>query len=167
MKNSRINHRLFAAFFAVFLIVFDQVTKYLTRTQLSDGKSVAVIPGFLRFSYVKNDGVAFGQFSGLYNIIVPITVIVVIGCIVLIAINKIKAPVYVWGLSMIIGGAIGNMIDRIGMGFVTDMIDVYGIWNYVFNVADCGVVVGAAVIVIYEIVLAINQSKKGKSSGEN
>jgi signal peptidase II len=106
-----------------------------------------VIPGLLEFTYVQNRGIAFGMFQDLRWFFVTVTSIIAI--VVLIFIFKMfkKYFFYTICLSLIFGGAIGNIIDRIRFGYVTDFIH-FSFFPPVFNIADSAVVVGAIALSI-------------------
>lgn len=119
---------------ALFIIILDQLTKYLVIN-----KNIALIPNFLNMTYTKNTGAAFG--IGTIDIVTFITILIVIAIIVFIikARNNIKNFV---PFTLILAGAIGNLIDRIFRGYVIDFIDV-NIFNFPnFNIADICITIG-------------------------
>lgn len=129
----------------VFAIGADQVTKAL----LSKG-AMQFIPGFIRFEPVRNEGMAWGLMNGV-NWFVPavsvVTVIILALFIwVLIKHRRIMPPAISLGFAMVIGGAAGNLIDRIALGYVRDFICTEFISFPVFNVADIFVTVGALLL---------------------
>jgi signal peptidase II len=130
---------------AILAIVFDQTTKYFAATSLADNNFV-VIPKILDFIYVQNKGAAFGILqNGKWLFLLAIPVV----CIFLIYLHlKEKNNIFLGvSFALIIGGAIGNYIDRIRVGYVIDFID-FKIWP-VFNFADSCIVIGAALYIIY------------------
>jgi len=132
---------------AVAVVALDQATKHLVRTSLAAvGTSVSVVGDLLRLTYTRNEGAAFGMLPGgrVAFIIVSVTVVTVIaGYIVR---RRPERPWLVVALGLVLGGAIGNLIDRASLGFVTDFIQVPFDFP-VFNVADSAVVVGVAMLV--------------------
>ncbi|MGL5439079.1 MAG: signal peptidase II [Filifactoraceae bacterium] len=125
----------------VFLVGIDQLTKYWARNYLSEVDSIEIIKNFLHLTYVENRGAAFGMFQGGSFIFGIISIIVLLG--LFIYLNKSKSPKVQYFIgSIITAGALGNLIDRFKFGYVTDMIDFRGIWQWVFNVADIYVVLG-------------------------
>lgn len=129
------------AFIMTVLVAIDQITKYWARTYLAEAGSIGVIDGFLHLTYVENRGAAFGMFQGGSYIFAVTSVVIVVGLFVYLKkTNAAKVQYYI--ASVITAGAIGNLIDRLSFGFVTDMIDFRGIWQWVFNVADIYVVLG-------------------------
>ena len=120
------------------LIFIDQITKYLARRDLAD-ESYAVIDKVFRFSLVKNKGAAWGILQGKVDILSIISIAMVI----LIAVFFFRVPsdkkfnIIRILCIFVISGAIGNVIDRIGFGFVTDFLYIQLIDFPVFNIADC------------------------------
>ena len=140
----RRSHRRFVAL-AVLVIVFDQITKVILRETLELGDR-EWLAEFFAFSHIANDGGAFGVFGG-QNTVLAVSAVVAIG---VVAIYYFFPPMNHWlvrsGLALILGGAIGNLLDRIYQGHVTDFIDF--IHFPAFNVADAAINVGVAAIVI-------------------
>ena len=135
----------------VILIIFtvlalDQATKYLADTFVSPYEPVGLLP-VLQLVNVKNTGAAFGMFSGLGN---PFFIAVSLVAMALIAYVLIKGKDGYFCLSLILGGAAGNLIDRIIYGYVRDFIDVYISKHHwpAFNVADSALTVGLLVLVL-------------------
>jgi signal peptidase II len=139
---------------AVLVVVADQVTKYLVRTQLPPGASWEItqwLRPIVQITHVTNTGVAFGMFPGLG--IVGAAVSAVISVIIIIYQRQI--PHEQWptrlALGLMLGGAIGNLIDRVALGSVVDFVDL-NFWPLrqfpVFNVADSSVTVGTIVLLV-------------------
>ncbi|MDF2533265.1 MAG: lipoprotein signal peptidase [Clostridia bacterium] len=129
------------------VIALDQFSKYLTVTRLMPMGDYNVISGFLEFTYVENFGIAFGMFQNQRWFFVISTSIIAV--VVLYFIFKMfkKYVFYTICLSLIFGGAIGNLIDRIRLGYVIDFIH-FSFFPPVFNIADSAVVVGAIALSI-------------------
>ncbi|MGN0161631.1 MAG: signal peptidase II [Lachnospiraceae bacterium] len=134
------------------LTLFDQWTKILAVSKLSDG-SVTLIPGVFEFLYIKNHGAAWGILSGQRILFVMITVIVmvVIGFCYLRTPNHKKYMALNICEIMLFSGALGNMIDRIMLGYVRDFLYFSLIDFPVFNVADCYVVISAILLCVLVI----------------
>jgi signal peptidase II len=130
------------------IIVCDQLTKYLTRAVLVPGESIAVIGDFFKIEYVINKGAAFGILSGEHRLLVVIPIILIIVAICLLFTKKIIGRPAKVALTMIMGGGISNVIDRVVMGQVTDMLS-FKIFPPVFNIADTMVVIGAGILILY------------------
>ena len=132
------------------IVIVDRVTKQFFASLLDVGESIPVIPNIIHFSLVHNTGIAFGLFKdhGLVFIIVPII------AIILLVFNiyyyqqngQVLSRLYIVAFSLILAGAIGNLIDRIMFGYVVDFIDLR-LWP-VFNVADSAITIGAVIIAI-------------------
>lgn len=129
------------------LIIIDQAIKWISRTKLTKFESFPVIDGFFHFTYVENRGAAFGMLQNKTWFFVLITLLVVGYMIYFTKKNKNIDKKLTFVLSIITAGAIGNLIDRIWLGFVVDMFDFRGIWQFVFNFADICVVVGGILLI--------------------
>ena len=137
------------------VVVLDQVTKALVRSNLQLGESRTIIPGFLDLAHVQNTGAAFGMLNDVDFAYKPM-VIVAIAAIALIAIAAYGAQlgfhdrIARLGLAMILGGAFGNLLDRAIAGHVVDFVDVY--WRHLhfwaFNVADAAITCGAILVIL-------------------
>ena len=150
--------------FAVLVVVLDQVTKYLTVAHIPLGTAIPVIPGLFQLTYVQNTGMAFSMLEGGRWFFLVMT-LAALGLMVL-AVKKrwISHPLGLWALAAIAGGAVGNLIDRIRLGYVIDMIEVTFMKFAVFNVADCFVVCGAILLVIYAFFLDRREENKHDSA---
>jgi len=132
-------------FVAAVAFSIDRFTKIAALKMLGLGESVRAIPGVLRMTLVLNDGAAFGSFKGksVFFLVISIAVMIAIAAY-LLKNRSLGSPVSI-GLGLILGGAGGNLVDRIVLGRVVDFID-FGIWP-VFNVADSCITIGAAILV--------------------
>ncbi|MGL5917776.1 MAG: signal peptidase II [Cetobacterium sp.] len=145
----------------VILVFLDQISKYVVDTNLLEGETFPIIGEFFHLTYVKNRGIAFGMFQGKLDIISVLTVGVILGLGFYFYKNKEKFSVIEkLGYSFILGGAIGNIIDRIYRGFVIDMVDFRGIWVFVFNLADVWINIGVILIIIDSLL----ESKRKKKN---
>ena len=149
------------------LAVIDQVTKLLVESNFNTvGETLPVIEGVLNLTYIRNDGAVFGSLSGKPYIFNTITVISVGLGVAALLLGKIKGKWLIWTASLVIGGGIGNMIDRFRLKYVIDFIDVklFGkLWVWVFNFADCCVVVGCIMLIIYFVADTVKDVKKSKA----
>lgn len=134
----------------ILVILLDQVTKYWAVNILKGKETIVVIDKFLQFNFVENYGAAFGILQNQTIFFIIITSLILIGIIYYIkTYNNTKIMNY--SLLMVMGGAIGNLIDRIRTQYVIDFIDVnfWGFYDFpVFNIADSFVVIGAILLVI-------------------
>lgn len=131
------------------LIIADQYTKHLAVKFIKPVGSVEVIKNILRFSYVENRGAAFGMLRDARWVFITVTVISVAAIVWWMVFRRPESRLLRVSLLLILSGALGNLIDRVMLGYVTDMIDVAFIDFPVFNFADCCVVVGAVLFAIY------------------
>jgi len=136
------------------IVILDQVTKMLILRSVPNGASRVVIPGFFNLSHVRNRGAIFGLFSQSGNPVVYVALAVAsLGALVLVMYYFIKVPaqdrLLKITLSLILGGALGNQVDRLLRGYVVDFLEVYVKsfhWPS-FNVADSGITIGAILLV--------------------
>ena len=149
----------------VAFVVMDQVSKVLVIDFLAGKPPVDIIPGILRFTYVENRGAAFGMLSDNRWVFMIISTIAIGALLVYLWKFRPDSKLACLALSMIIGGGIGNMIDRILLGYVIDFIDFCAfpeIWMWVFNVADVCVCVGGGLMVLWLILSMVADAKKAK-----
>lgn len=137
------------------VVAFDQFTKWLVRTRIPVHASVEVIPNFLDFTHVRNTGAAFGfmnamNFPGKTIVIAVIAVCALIGVSMYAGTLAREQRAARLGMALIIGGAAGNLIDRIFVGSVVDFVDAYwGTFHFwAFNVADSAITVGVALMIL-------------------
>ncbi len=147
-------------FIAVAVVVLDQVTKWLVVKFLVPVGSVPLIDGVLHLTYVENTGAAFGMMKDRRWIFMAASTIAIVIIIVIIARYARENRFETICISMILGGGIGNMIDRVRLGYVIDFIDVRLINFAVFNVADSFVTVGAILLIVYLIRGLILEGRK-------
>ncbi|MBQ8538091.1 MAG: signal peptidase II [Ruminococcus sp.] len=126
----------------------DQLIKYFVLENLVDAGRVSAIPHILDLIYVENRGVAFGMFSDLRWLFVIITSIVIITFIILLFKDGCKSKLFSIACVLIVGGGIGNLIDRIAYGFVVDYLQL-SFFSPVCNFADYCITVGTVLLVIY------------------
>ena len=141
---------LFYILFVVFIVVIDQITKYLTVLYIPAIGVQTFIPGLLQITYVQNTGAAFSSFEGQQWLFALIFLIFT----VLIVYEYKKKPMGFttferWCIAAIYGGGLGNMIDRVRLGYVVDMIETKFIRFPVFNVADCFITCGYVLLMIH------------------
>ena len=144
---------------AAAVIALDQLTKYMVRSGMQPGDSIPVIGDWFRILYVRNTGTAFSMFAGNKWITIVFTSALMIACLIYVireARSGSKAVSIL--LTFVIAGGASNLIDRLTLGYVTDMISC---WSFaVFNVADIAVTCGCALTILY---LILEIRKEGKS----
>ena len=143
------------AVLALLILMLDQATKAWITSNMVSHDARVLIDGFLRLRYTQNTGAAFGLFQGWTGIL-SIAAVAIIGAIVLSASRMGSGSrVLMLALGLVLGGALGNLTDRIRLGYVVDFIEVYGphidlegtSYTFpVFNVADSGITVGVLLI---------------------
>ena len=151
---------------AAIVVGLDQLSKYLVRTNMVLGESIPE-HGFFRFTYGINTGGVFGLFSN-QTFLITVAAVISVVVILLYSRHKIAQSMLVKvSLGMILGGSIGNLIDRVRLGEVTDFIDI-GIgshrWPY-FNLADSAIDVGVVLLIIYILFRMQKDSREAKRVG--
>jgi signal peptidase II len=134
---------------AALVYVLDRVTKSLAEARLEGREPVELIPGVLQLRFTTNPGGAFGLFGEASWLFVTISAVVIV--VVVVVSRNLPSTLTAVGLGLVLGGAVGNLTDRLirGSGFsgeVVDFIDVH-VWP-VFNLADTGIVLGAAILLL-------------------
>ena len=160
------NNRRLELFLPIVIVVLDQITKAMVRSMLPLYASRTIIPGFMDFTHIPNSGTAFGLLQTV-NFPFKTVLIAMIAAAAMISVgfyaaslahHQLAARI---GLALIIGGAAGNLIDRVVAGSVVDFVDVY--WRthhfYVFNVADSAISVGVTVMFVDMLGLGTHVSK--------
>jgi signal peptidase II len=139
----------------ILVVACDQVTKALVRATLPLHESVTIVAGLIDFTHVRNTGAAFGVLNGTDFPFKPVVIALVATAALVgvglyaasLAHHQLAARI---GLALIIGGAAGNLLDRVVVGSVVDFVDVY--WRsyhfWAFNVADSAITVGVAIMIL-------------------
>ncbi len=143
---------LYFTIFAGLIVGLDQYTKFLTVANIALGVDVPFLPGVLNLTYVRNTGAAFSSFEGQQWLFALIFVFFT----GLILWEYFKKPMGFttferWCIAAIYGGGLGNMIDRVRLGYVVDMIETSFMEFPVFNVADCFITCGCALLMLHLI----------------
>jgi signal peptidase II len=137
------------------IVVLDQLTKAVVRQMLPLHASVTVVPGLVDFTHVQNTGAAFGLLNAVeFPFKSVVIALVATGATLAVGFYAAQLAhrqrVARFGLALIIGGAVGNLVDRIATGSVVDFVDVY--WRtyhfWAFNVADSAITIGVAIIIL-------------------
>ena len=147
----------------ILIFLFDIITKFAAQAHLPMMDTIPLWENVFHLTYVENRGIAFGLFSGGRIFFIGTTVLV----LVLLAVLFIKTPKVKrsrwlkYGLSLVYGGAVGNLLERVAKGYVVDFLDFRLIHFPVFNVADIAICVGVALLMI-DFFLSDNNSKEGE-----
>ena len=136
---------LWASVIAASVFVVDRGVKVLVEGSMRLGESIPLIPGFLSLTYIKNDGGAFGILGGS-RLVLLIGSAVAIGVVLWILLSGSSSRLASLGCGLILGGAAGNLVDRLSTGEVTDYVH-FSFW-YIFNAADAAIVVGVAILLL-------------------
>ena len=155
-------------------IIIDQLSKLLVFSFMEIGDSVPIIKNFLHITYRTNPGMAFGMMgeSDQRWIFIVLSTVAIIGFGIYLYLGHAENKLYAVSIAMVVSGGLGNMIDRMGIGFyrnaegmgeVIDFIDFCGIWGAVFNVADSFVCVGAGLMILAAVIDIIKEEKAKKA----
>ncbi len=151
-------------YLTILVVLIDQASKLLVQAKMGPMQSISVIDGWFSLTYVTNYGAAFGILQSQTLLLIGIT----LGVIIMVWINRKKMSEYPSllqiGLAIALGGAVGNLIDRIRLGYVIDFFDLQ-VWP-VFNVADMAIIAGVCLI-IAGMLLKDFRDKKLKKTGSN
>jgi len=158
---------------ALLVFVLDQLTKYAVAMNLPLGRSwmpIEAIDVWLRVTHVQNSGAAFGMFREGGLLFLVVAIVVVLGILRYYVKNRHSTPLWMRiCLGLMLGGALGNMLDRIRFGYVVDFID-FGYkanWFPVFNVADSSIVIGVTLLAIYMSFLQPREIRPSPAPIEN
>ncbi len=154
---------------AVFVYIFDLITKLWAFHYLQLRPPIQIIPDVFRFAYGTNTGIAFGMLQGsgvLLNILSPIAFVVLIVVLYKMFAESSMDIWYRLIFGLLIGGALGNIINRLYCGYVIDFIDVFiGTYNWpTFNIADSALTVGEIILISRLVIEEISQYKKNAAA---
>jgi len=133
---------------AIIAFALDQYTKHLVGSALLPGESRSVIPKLLRWTYERNFHGAFGLFGSNATLLIVMAVVVLVLFWVSFRESAQHSRIVRIAFGLIVGGALGNIIDRLHHGYVIDFIDFYRIWPNIFNVGDSCVTIGVALLLL-------------------
>ena len=132
------------------IVIGDQVTKIIVDHTLSLGGSYAIIDNFFYFTYAHNTGAAWGMLAGKISLFLIVSVVAAIGIIYYFMKSESYQKLTRFGLVLVFGGLIGNLIDRLAFGYVRDFLDfiIFGYNFPIFNVADMAITIGMALVIL-------------------
>lgn len=159
-KRTPFEYILYTAIIAVG-IALDQITKYLAATYLQPITTFPIIEKVLHLTYAENTGAAFGMLKDHRWVFLVISGITIVAFSLYLYLGHAENKLYAVAISMVISGGIGNMIDRLALGYVVDFIDFRLINFAIFNGADSFVCVGAGLLML-ALILDIKKEAKGK-----
>lgn len=145
------------------ILAADQIVKYLVSVNIGVGETAFSVLNIFDITYVQNQGAAFSVLSGRTVVLSVISVVFCIAVAVFWIKKKPSNPLLCTSLSLLFAGALGNGIDRIFRGYVVDYINLTFINFPVFNIADIGVTVGAALFILY-IIFFDKEDKNGNNN---
>ena len=131
---------------AILIVILDQFTKFLIKNNLQSNESIPIIKNIFHLTYVANTGSAFGLFKGMNLFFILFSIIVIFVIFYYLKQIKKKDRLMLFSLGLLLGGTIGNLIDRIAYGSVIDFID-FRVWP-VFNIADSAVTISVILLII-------------------
>lgn len=149
------------------LTAVDQIIKYFVERDLQPVGNKDFIEGFIGWRYIRNTGAAFGSFSNSTNLLSIFTAVVILVGIVVILTGKLRDKVHQVCAVMIVSGGLGNLIDRVLRGYVTDYIEVQFVDFAVFNFADILVTCGAFILMGYTVYEAVTEHREKKAGDNN
>ena len=148
----------------IILLCIDQISKLLVVNLLTKTDSITIIKNFFYLTYINNDGAAFSILVGKRIFLILIAVLVIVMLIRYIKKNNIQNKLELVSISLIIGGSLGNLMDRVIRGYVIDFLD-FKIFNYnfpIFNLADTFIVIGVFLLLLKEIRKENNLDSRNK-----
>lgn len=149
---------------SIILLCIDQISKLLVVNLLTKTDSITIIKNFFYLTYINNDGAAFSILVGKRIFLILIAVLVIVMLIRYIKKNNIQNKLELVSISLIIGGSLGNLMDRVIRGYVIDFLD-FKIFNYnfpIFNLADTFIVIGVILLLLKEIRKENNLDSRNK-----
>jgi signal peptidase II len=159
---------MLAAIIVAISVILDQVSKHLVVQNIELHGTVPFIPNFMSFYHTRNTGAAFSMLSNNRWVFMIMSVFAM-GVMIWLLIKEYKRhPLMTVSLAMVLGGGIGNMIDRVRLGYVVDFFKTEFIDFAIFNVADCFVSVGAVLLAVYVMFYdsKVEAAKKAEKSPE-
>ncbi len=161
MKEKLKKPLIYSAFITA-IIVLDQLTKWLSVKFLMPIDTFPIIKNVLHLTYVENRGAAFGMLADSRWVFIAISAVTIIALSIYLYLGKAQNRIYEAGITMIIAGGIGNMIDRLALGYVIDFIDFRLINFAVFNGADSFVCIGAGFLILALVLDIIKEAREAK-----
>ena len=140
-----------------FFILADQAIKFLVVSLMELGESIPVFAGIFHITYIENPGAAFGLFANQRLVFIVAGILVIAAACLMYRRLMSEKAIIRWGVALLLGGAVGNLIDRLRIGGVIDFLD-FRIWP-VFNIADIGICVGVALL-MYALIYDTEKEKQ-------
>ena len=148
-------------------IVIDQISKIIVVNNMTLGQPIPFIDGLLNFTYITNDGAAWGMFDDARWVFMSVSTVAILGMLFYLYAGFSQNKVYSSALLLLISGGIGNMIDRTFLGYVVDFIDIRPLFKFpIFNIADCLVCIGAGILILALVLDIIAEARRTKENGK-
>lgn len=145
---------------SLIIVVADQALKHYIVVNYAVGEVHTVVPGLFSFNYLRNNGAAWNILPGKMGLFYIISIIAIIVCLYFLFNPKYRQPLFSVGLAFVLGGIIGNFIDRLHLKYVVDMIQLDFINFNIFNLADSAITIGVIILMIY--LIFFDQEEGGK-----
>ena len=143
---------LWMSLFAFGIVAVDQFTKFVVLENIALYEKVPFLPGFIGFTYVQNTGGAWSMFSGMIWLFVAVFAVLTVLIVVEYFWKRMPFTGFErWCIAAVFGGGLGNMIDRVRLGYVVDMIETEFMNFPIFNVADCFITCGCILLMLHLI----------------
>ena len=166
---SKQKKRISMVLIVLFGVLLDQLSKILVVSNLDyikENEPITLIKHLINLTYTENRGAAFGMLDDHRWIFMSVSIVAIIGMMVYLVGFSKEGWTFQIGLSLIISGGIGNMIDRIALGYVVDMLEFDFMEFAIFNVADSFFCIGAGLVILMLIIELIKESKKNDKNQE-
>ena len=145
-------------------LMADQITKTLVLARFGVGESLPLLPPLVYFTHVQNTGAAFGLFKHQRYIFISVSLVVMVWLFRQFLARFPRSMALVWSYALVLGGTVGNMIDRLRFGYVVDFIDVR-VWPFVFNVGDSAITIGVTLLLWYSLIVTPGMERRQKAEG--
>jgi len=152
---------------AVVLVGIDQLIKYFTVQNIELGEVIELIPNVLSLTYIRNTGAAWSILEGQMIFFYIVTIVIVAILIYFLHTDGKNSKLFSISISFLLGGAIGNFIDRLAFEFVIDMFQLEFISFPIFNFADTSLTIGVILMIIHLVIDEVSMYKKRRGSLEN
>lgn len=144
---------------SLLVVILDQGLKAFITTHYTVGEVHQIIPGILSFNYLQNNGAAWNVLPGQMWLFYIISIVAICVCLYFLFNPKYKNALFDVGLGLVLGGIVGNFIDRLHLKYVVDMLQLDFIHFNIFNIADSAITVGVIIIFIYLLFFDNEESK--------
>lgn len=148
----------------ILILLMDQGSKFLVQNQMRLFESIKLIPHWLSFTYIMNPGAAFGLFKYQTTFLIVLTLAVLAAALIYRKAIEKQTKLFRLAMAVGLGGALGNLIDRLRLGAVVDFIEL-PYWP-VFNVADIAILLGVSLIVIHTVITEMKNHQIKRGSAE-